>query len=88
MPKSNTIYTEESELVARFRNQPEYVNYAVSVSIKDRGKTPVIIALSVVPPYPHVAPIPGESYTVRAASITEGLSRVVGWLRRYGYRIK
>jgi hypothetical protein len=89
MKRSQIIYEEKSELIAKFSHPraKEYLNYDARIRIKDSGKTPVEMILKFNGTLPFLAPMPPNEHSFKAASIVELYSKIGKWFRKHGYEL-
>jgi hypothetical protein len=87
MPKAKVVYSEYDSVEGRLGKHPDFIHYDVELEIKDGVKTPVSLHLQFQPPYPFAGPVPKEKHTIKAKSVTQAYSKLVRWLKRYGYWI-
>lgn len=65
----------------------DYLDYSCEISVKDGGKTPVVMSIKFSGIYPFTAPMPPEEHVFRASSVVDLIGKVVRWFRKYGYEV-
>ncbi len=87
MVKLKNIYRFKEELNIRSHQGGDFITYNTCITIKESGKTPVVIDLEFTPPYPEFGDIPKEKHQIRAASILQLYAKLNRWVSKYGYEI-
>ena len=85
MPRYKVLYKSKEEIYARHKHD-EPIEYTGTLTIKDGGKTPVTLDLIFVPPPPCWTEVP-EKRLIKAGTITEVYTKLVRFLKGYGYAL-
>lgn len=89
MKKASVIYEESRVLTAKFYHpkSDDYLDYNLTMRIKDSGKNPVEIQLQFDGIFPHAAPMPPETHTIKAPAVLDVFVKVKNWFKKYGYEL-
>ena len=85
MARAKVIFKSKDDVVARFKNTPEYVHYASTITILDSGKNPISLKLKFDDIPPFLAPMPPQEHTISAPTIVELFRKLERWLKKHGY---
>ncbi len=85
--KSKIIYKSKDEITVKYLHTPvpEYLSYNSTVTIRDRGKNPVLIQLKFNGILPEFAEMPPKEHEINASTVIELYRKLNRWFRKYGY---
>jgi len=87
MTKFNIIYQSREDIFARERRNGEWIQYSALITIKDGGKNPVTIEMTLDSIQPFAIELP-KVQTIRAENLTQAFMKVVKFFKRYGFEFK
>jgi hypothetical protein len=86
MAKSKVVF-KTNEDVMGYNPQCDPIAYDIKLIVKDSGKFPVQLSLTLIPPPPYIIEVP-EKKTINASSITEAYVKLNKFLSKYNYQMR
>jgi hypothetical protein len=83
----NILFQSNEKIFGYLPKDREWVQYECELTVKAKGKTPVVLEMVFIPPHPPWFELP-ESHRIKSESITDVYVKVAKFLRKYGIEFK
>lgn len=87
MAKVIILYQTKESIYGQHFQSKEWIEYSLSIKIKDSGKQPVQVEMTFVPPHPFAIDIP-EKRLVKAEDLSGAFTKIVRFFRSWGFEVK
>ena len=87
MVKAKILYQTKESIYGRHFQSKEWIEYSLSIKIKDSGKQPVQVEMIFVPPYPFAIDIP-DKHLIKAEDLSGAFTKIVRYFRSWGFELK
>ena len=85
VPRYKIIYESEETIIGHLPKSDEWLQYTGQLKIRDGGKTPVTLDMTLDLPHPFALNMP-ETHSIKATSITDAYAKLVKFFERFGIR--
>jgi hypothetical protein len=83
----NILFKTKEKIYGYLPRDKEWIRYEGELTVKAKGKSPVVLDMTFIPPHPPWFELP-EIHQIKGENVTDVYTKVVKFFRKYGIEFK